>query len=187
MAEAHTNLRLATHGQAAAAPRGRILDRQGRLLAGNLPITVLHANPSEIMNLDEAATSLAKILPHHNRADLRALLSKKTKYAELDRQLSPKQHAAILQLGIPGVYFANGITRIYPRGQTAAHILGAVDTDHIGIAGIEKAFNPILSAGDDVTLSLDIGLQTIISHEIQKQIDRFEACLLYTSPSPRDS
>ena len=175
LAEAHTNLRLAVHGQAAAALRGRILDREGRLLAGNLPITVLHANPSEIMNLDEAATSLAKILPHHNSADLRALLSKKTKYVELDRQLSPKQHAAILQLGIPGVYFANGMTRIYPRGQTAAHILGAVDTDHIGIAGIEKAFNPILSTGDDVTLSLDIGLQTIISHEIQKQIDRFEA------------
>ena len=125
------------------------------------------------MNLDEAATSLAKILPHHNSADLRAC-SAKNKYVELDRQLSPKQHAAIL-LGIPGVYFANGMTRIYPRGQTAAHILGAVDTDHIGIAGIEKAFNPILSAGDDVTLSLDIGLQTIISHEIQKQIDRFEA------------
>ena len=75
LAEAHTNLRLAVDGQATAALRGRILDREGRLLAGNLPITVLHANPSEIMNLDEAATSLAKILPHHNSADLRALLS----------------------------------------------------------------------------------------------------------------
>ena len=175
LAEAQNNLRLATHGQAANEMRGRILDREGRLLAGNLPITVLHANPSEIMNLSEAAISLDKILPHLNSADLRALLSKKTKYVELDRQLSPKQHAAILQLGIPGVYFANGTTRIYPRGQTAAHILGAVDKDHAGIAGIEKAFNPILSAGDDVTLSLDIGLQTIISREIQKQIDRFEA------------
>ena len=175
LAEAQNNLRLATHGQAANEMRGRILDRDGRLLAGNLPITVLHANPSEIMNLSEAAISLDKILPHLNSADLRALLSKKTKYVELDRQLSPKQHAAILQLGIPGVYFANGTTRIYPRGQTAAHILGAVDKDHAGIAGIEKAFNPILSAGDDVTLSLDIGLQTIISREIQKQIDRFEA------------
>ena len=50
LAEAHTNLRLAVHGQAAAAMRGRILDREGRLLASNLPITVLHANPSEIMN-----------------------------------------------------------------------------------------------------------------------------------------
>ena len=175
LAEAHTNLRLAVHGQAEAAMRGRILDREGRLLAGNLPITVLHANPGEIMNVDDAANSLAAILPHQTSANLRALLSKQTKYVELERQLSPKQHVAILQLGIPGVYFAKGMTRIYPRGQTAAHILGAVDTDHIGIAGIEKSFNASLSAGDDVVLSLDIGLQTIIGHEIQKQIDRFEA------------
>ena len=162
LAEAHTNLRLAVYGQAASAMRGRILDRGGRLLAGNLPITVLHADPSEIMNVDDAATSLATIQPHHTNAGLRALLSKRTKYVELDRQLSPKQHAAILQLGIPGVYFAKGITRIYPLSQTAAHILGAVDTDHNGIAGIEKSFNATLSVGDDVTISLD----TNLTHEI---------------------
>ena len=173
LAEANSNLRLAVHGQAAAPMRGRILDRNGRLLAGNLPITVLHANPTEIMNIDVAAARLAPILPHRSIADLRNLLGKKTKYVELDRQLSPKQHAAILQLGIPGVYFAKGMTRIYPRGQTAAHVLGFVDTDHNGIAGIEKALNTELANGQDVTLSLDLGLQTIISHEIQKQIDLF--------------
>jgi cell division protein FtsI (penicillin-binding protein 3) len=175
LAEANSNLRLAVHGQAAAPMRGRILDRNGRLLAGNLPITVLHANPTEIMNIDNAAARLAPMLPHRSIADLRKLLGKKTKYVELDRQLSPKQHAAILQLGIPGVYFAKGMTRIYPRGQTAAHVLGFVDTDHNGIAGIEKALNTELAKGQDVTLSLDLGLQTIISHEIQKQIDLFEA------------
>ena len=175
LAEANSNLRLAVHGQAAAPMRGRILDRNGRLLAGNLPITVLHANPTEIMNIDAAAARLAPILPHRSIADLRNLLGKKTKYVELDRQLSPKQHAAILQLGIPGVYFTKGMTRIYPRGQTAAHVLGFVDTDHNGIAGIEKALNTELANGQDVTLSLDLGLQTIISHEIQKQIDLFEA------------
>ena len=175
LAEANSNLRLAVHGQAAAPMRGRILDRNGRLLAGNLPITVLHANPNEIMNIDAAAARLAPTLSHRSIADLRNLLGKKTKYVELDRQLSPKQHAAILQLGIPGVYFAKGMTRIYPRGQTAAHVLGFVDTDHNGIAGIEKALNTELANGQDVTLSLDLGLQTIISHEIQKQIDLFEA------------
>ena len=175
LADANSNLRLAVHGQAAAPMRGRILDRNGRLLAGNLPITVLHANPTEIMNIDDAAARLAPILPHRNIADLRNMLGKKTKYVELDRQLSPKQHAAILQLGIPGVYFAKGMTRIYPRGQTAAHVLGFVDTDHNGIAGIEKALNTELANGQDVALSIDLGLQTIIGHEIQKQINLFEA------------
>jgi len=175
LAEANANLRLAQHGKSITALRGRILDREGRLLASNLPITVLHANPTEIMDVAAAARQLATILPHHSVADLNILLTKKTKYVELDRQLTPKQHAEILKLGIPGVYFANGMTRIYPRGHTAAHILGYVDTDQNGIAGIEKSLNAELAAGKDVTLSLDIGLQTIISHEIQKQIDRFEA------------
>ena len=44
------------------AERGRILDRKGRLLAGNLPITVLHADPSEIMDAGEASAKLAPFL-----------------------------------------------------------------------------------------------------------------------------
>ncbi len=155
--------------------RGRILDRQGRLLAGNLPITVLHANPIEIMDITKAIEGLITVLSHQSRTTLRRLLTKKTKYVELDRQLTPKQHLAILQLGIPGIYFSDGLTRVYPRGNTAAHILGYVDTDQNGIAGIEKFFNSRLASGKDVTLSIDLGLQTIASHAIQQQIDSFEA------------
>ena len=83
LAEANSNLRLAVHGQAAAPMRGRILDRNGRLLAGNLPITVLHANPTEIMNIGNAAARLAPILLHHSIADLRKLLGKKPNMSSL--------------------------------------------------------------------------------------------------------
>ena len=175
LAEANASLRIATSGAAKASLRGRILDREGRLMAGNLPITVLHANPAEIMDIPKAVASLAQILPNQSPASLHGLLTKQTKYVELDRQLTPKQHAAILHLGIPGVYFDDGLTRIYPRGNAAAHILGHVDTDQNGIAGIEKYFDTELAAGKDVVLSLDLGLQTIVSQEIQRQIDSFEA------------
>ena len=50
---------LSSKGPDITAERGRILDRKGRLLAGNLPITVLHADPSEIMDAGEAAAKLA--------------------------------------------------------------------------------------------------------------------------------
>ena len=163
LADTASNLRIKVNGEDVAPARGRILDRKGRLIAGNLPITVLHANPAEIMDVDAAVERLSNALPNHSSASLRKLFSKKTKYVEIDRQLSPKRHAEILKLGIPGVYFADGVTRIYPRGQTAAHILGFVDTDQNGIAGIEKALDGKLAAGQDVVLTIDVGLQSIIN------------------------
>ncbi|XDZ67939.1 peptidoglycan D,D-transpeptidase FtsI family protein [Alphaproteobacteria bacterium LSUCC0226] len=175
LADANASTHLANSGAAVTTERGRILDRKGRLLAGNLPITILHADPSEIMDIIDAAAKLAPLLRDHDQASLTTLLSKKTRYVELDRQLPPKRHAEILKLGIPGVYFAKGATRIYPRDHAAAHILGYVDTDDNGIAGIEKSMNTQLAAGQDVTLSVDLGLQAVMRREIQRQIDSFEA------------
>ena len=103
------------------------------------------------------------------------LLGKASRYVELDRQLTPRRHAQILQLGIPGVYFADSDVRVYPRHRTAAHIIGHVDTDKIGIAGIEKFMNARLSAGKDVVLSIDLGTQAVLEREIKQQIDKFEA------------
>ncbi len=175
LADTSNSARLALKANSDIAERGHILDRNGRMLAGNLPITVLHADPNEIMNAREAASKLAPFLPQHDQKSLQKLLTKKTRYVELDRQLPPKRHMQILRLGIPGVYFAEGTVRIYPRDHAAAHILGYVDTDNNGIAGIEKSMNDKLASGEDVTLSIDLGLQSVIRHEILKQINRFEA------------
>jgi cell division protein FtsI (penicillin-binding protein 3) len=175
LADASAGPHLSLKGPDITAERGRILDRKGRLLAGNLPITVLHADPSEIMDAREASAKLAPFLDQYDQKSLQKLLTKKTRYVELDRQLTPKRHAHILRLGIPGIYFAKGAVRIYPRDHAAAHILGHVDTENNGIAGIEKSMHNRLASGEDVTLSIDLGLQSVIRSEIQKQIDKFEA------------
>jgi len=127
------------------------------------------------MNVNDAITKLAPLLKHHNKKSLQRLLTKKTRYVELNSQLPPKLHSQILRLGIPGVYFSDSAVRIYPRDHAAAHILGHVDVDNNGIAGIEKSMNATLASGVDVTLSVDLGLQAIVQHEIQKQISSFEA------------
>ncbi len=155
--------------------RGQILDRRGRLMATNLPITVLHADPSEIMDVADTARRLAPLIMHHDEGSLRKLLQKNTRYVELDRKLTPERHAAILKLGIPGVYFLDGMLRAYPRGNAAAHILGQVDPQNHGIAGVEKSMEAKLFAGEDVTLSIDIGIQAILAREILIQIRQFEA------------
>ena len=155
--------------------RGQILDRNGRLLATNLPITVLHADPSEIMDPRAAARALAPLLARHDEASLHRLLTKKTRYVELDRKLTPARHAEILGLGIPGVYFRNSKLRSYPSGKLAAHILGQVDKDNNGLAGLEKTLDARLSAGEDIQLALDAGVQAIVAREITRQMEIFEA------------
>lgn len=155
--------------------RGQILDRNGRLLATNLPITVLHADPSEIMDPRAAARALAPLLARHDEASLYRLLTKTTRYVELDRKLTPARHAEILGLGIPGVYFRNSKLRSYPSGKLAAHILGQVDKDNNGLAGLEKTLDARLSAGEDIQLALDAGVQAIVAREIARQMEIFEA------------
>ena len=81
------------------AERGQILDRKGRLLATNLPITVLHADPSEIMDPGAAARALAPLLPRHDAAALTRLLTKDTRYVELDRKPVSYTH-----LTLPTIY-----------------------------------------------------------------------------------
>ena len=175
LATQEANARTAAMIQLPAAERGQILDRKGRLLATNLPITVLHADPKEIMDPREAASLLAPLLPRHDEAALLRLLTKKTRYVELDRKLTPARHAEILGLGIPGVYFRKSTLRSYPSGKLAAHVLGQVDMDNKGLAGLEKSLDARLSAGEDITLSIDAGVQAVVAREIARQMEVFEA------------
>ena len=50
---------------AGTAERGQILDRRGRLMATNLPMTILHADPGEIMDVADTARRLAPLITHH--------------------------------------------------------------------------------------------------------------------------
>ncbi|MDC3311846.1 penicillin-binding protein 2 [Alphaproteobacteria bacterium] len=155
--------------------RGTILDRKGRILASTVPINILYADPKHIFNPEEVAEALAPLVPNLDKDSLKFLLTKKGRFVELNRKLTPKRHAAILQLGLPGIYVRPSTIRIYPQGAEAAHIIGAVDRDNKGIAGIEKSQDEKLASGRNVTLSIDTGLQTILRNALKMQITKFEA------------
>ena len=155
--------------------RGPILDERGRLIASTVPVMVLHADPEKLLDLSETAAKLNAFLPKKTEEQIYHLLKRKTRYVELDRKITPKRHADILKLGLPGIYITPSTTRLYPHGREAAHLVGAVDIDGKGIAGIELSQNEQLSAGQSVHLSIDLGIQAIIRRTVAEQIDRFEA------------
>ena len=155
--------------------RGAILDRNGKLLATTVPARILHADPKLILDPFETAEKLAPLLPKWSKERMLEKFAGKSRYIELERRLTPHRHREILNLGLPGIAVTRSAARLYPNGTEAAHLLGTIDVDGLGIAGIEKQFNDTLAAGEDIHLSIDIGVQGIVRHEIQKQIDEFEA------------
>lgn len=155
--------------------RGLITDRNGKVLATSVPVKILHADPKLILDPFETAEKLAPLLPNWTKERLLERFAKKTRYVELERRLTPNRHKQILMLGLPGIAVSPTNTRLYPHGNEAAHILGTIDVDGKGIAGIEKQFDKILAKGEPIALSIDVGVQAIIRAEIQKQIDAFEA------------
>ena len=159
----------------AGAERGAIYDRNGRVLAQTIPVMTLHADPKLILDPFEVADKLSVLLPDRTSNEILTALSRKTRYVELDRKITPRRHAAILKLGLPGIFITPSNLRTYPNGREAAHILGQVNRDGRGIAGVEKSMEEKLAAGQKISLSVDLGVQAVVRRALAKQIEIFEA------------
>lgn len=155
--------------------RGDILDRNNEVIATTVPAFELYADPAEILDPREAASALASVLTDISKDTLHGKLTRNTRYVQLAWRLSPKKYAEVLRLGIAGIHGKRSLTRVYPNTDAAAHLIGGVNKDNDGIAGIEHSMNQQLAAGQDIQLSLDLRVQAILRHEMTQQIKLFEA------------
>ena len=129
-----------------ATSRGMITDRNGEPLAVSSPVESVWANPQELLQHPERLPALAEALsiPRdvlENRISQRA--SKEFVY--LRRHMNPDIAAAVVDLGIPGVYSQREFRRFYPHGEVMAHVLGFTNIDDAGQEGLELAFNDWLT------------------------------------------
>ena len=120
------------------AARPDLIDRDGELLATDIRVASLYGEPRRIIDPDEAVEALSSVLPDIDYAEWHRKLSSGAGFVWLRREITPKQQAAVMALGIPGIGFRNETRRFYPGGPTAAHIVGLVNIDNAGTAGIEK-------------------------------------------------
>jgi cell division protein FtsI (penicillin-binding protein 3) len=166
------SLDLGVHGG-----RAMITDRNGEILAVSLPTAGLFANPSEIIDAGEAAHKLVSVLPRLDEAAVKAKLSESTKqFVYLERQITPKEELAINNLGIVGLEFQPTERRHYPLGRVAAQVLGGVDVDGRGQAGVEKYFDERLRTdGAPLRLALDVRVQAVVREELLAAMTEFQA------------
>ena len=168
-----------------AFARPDIVDRKGRLLATDLTAYALHADPVLVIDPDETSERIAAILPDLGQAELRASLADRSRrFVRIRRQLSPASAQRIHDLGLPGIAFRNEPRRIYPQGRLAGHVLGFVNAENRGMAGIERHIDEVLGletgysadfSRPPVALTLDTGAQHALEEELSLAMARYAA------------
>lgn len=156
--------------------RANIVDRNGVVIATNLPTVNLFANPKKVSNPVVIATKLAEIFEDGNYEDFYTKLTKKSRFVYLKRNISPQQQARVNALGFPELEFQPSEVRVYPQKDLLAHVLGNTDIDNNGIAGLEKSLNERLSSStNDLKLTIDLGVQYAVRDELIKAKNKYMA------------
>ncbi|QDP40086.1 stage V sporulation protein D [Radiobacillus deserti] len=183
--------------------RGKILDRNGEVLAGNVSAPTVMVVPSQIENPDEVADHLADILNMEKEAALKEVTKKSSivKIHPQGRKISEEKANAIRALDMPGVYIAEDSKRNYPNGSYLSHVLGFSGIDNQGLMGLEAYYDDRLNGekgslsfysdakghkmediadvykapkdGQNLKLTIDSRVQTIIERELDLAVSKY--------------
>lgn len=148
--------------------RANLQDRNGEWLAVTIPAYRLIARPAEVWDAPEVAKTLVKVLPHLDRKQVLARLQRDKSVVYIARGLTQRQRDAVFEHGLPGIDFEPDSIRFYPQTHMAAHLLGAVNYDFQGAAGLERALEPALAGqAGAIRLSLDLRIQYALEAELK--------------------
>lgn len=186
------------------ADRGKILDRNGKIIAGNETTSTLVLIPNQIKDKENVASSLAEILGV-SYEEMFKHVSKKTSIERVHpegRDLSYETADKINSLGFDGVYLLKETKRYYKYDETLAHVIGYVGIDNQGLSGIELLYDDYLtgtdgsikyfsdgkgnkltmpeiyvspSSGMNVTLTIDLDLQLVLESELNNATKKYNA------------
>ncbi|WP_133647352.1 peptidoglycan D,D-transpeptidase FtsI family protein [Paraburkholderia flava] len=185
------------------ATRGKILDRNGLVLATSLPVRAIWAIPEAVpddLGADKLA-SLGKLLGMTQK-ELRAKLSEDKNFVYVKRQVPVDVAQQVADLDIPGIYQRNEYKRFYPEGEITAHLIGFTNVEDEGQEGVELSDQKLLAGmpgirhvikdrmghivedvdeqvvphnGTDVDLSIDSKIQYIAYTNLKAAVEKFKA------------
>ena len=183
------------------AVRGKILDRNGEVMATSLPVKAIWAVPDSVNASPEKLQKLAQLLDISSQ-ELKKKLDSDSNFVYLKRQVEIEAVDKVLALDIPGIHTKPEYKRFYPAGQVAAHVLGFTSVEDKGQEGMELAQQSTLGGitgsrrvirdnlgrvvddiallrepqdGRDLTLSIDSKIQYIAFTHLQQAIEKNKA------------
>ena len=123
------------------ANRGRILDRNGLILASSVPMPSIWASPEEMDTDVTQLKALAVLLDMPLNELQKKVSDTKRRHVWLRRQMDDATGKKIKELGIHGIYTTMEYKRMYPQGEAAAHVVGFTNVENTGQEGVELTFN----------------------------------------------
>jgi cell division protein FtsI (penicillin-binding protein 3) len=185
------------------ATRGKIVDRNGLVLATSLPVRAIWAIPDAVPE-DLGADKLNALgsLLGMSQAELRMKLSEDKGFVYIKRQVPLDVAAKVDALHIPGIYQREEYKRFYPEGEITAHLVGFTNIEDEGQEGVELSEQKTLAGspgirrvikdrmghiiedvdeqvvphnGKDVTLSIDGQIQYIAYSNLKAAVEKFKA------------
>jgi len=155
--------------------RGKILDRNGYILATTIETKDLIINPSLFKNPETVIKNLYKAVSSNKLETNLTKIKPSQKYLKIKKNISKTEYQKILAMGVPGVQIEKSWIRKYPGENIASHVIGNVNADGIGVSGIELKFQKQLSYGKEIKLTLNAGVQNILRNLIFDQIQKYDA------------
>jgi cell division protein FtsI (penicillin-binding protein 3) len=185
-----------------SASRGKIVDRNGDMLAVSTPMKTVWAIPADARTMTaDQKRQLAALLEMSLR-ELDAKISQDKTFTFIKRQVPPETAARVATLKLPGVHQEREFRRFYPTGDMTAHIVGFTGVDDKGLEGVELAFQQNLLGhagsrsvirdrrgnivedvgalkapqdGQDIRLALDSKLQYIAYSQLRAAVEEHKA------------
>lgn len=186
------------------ADRGKILDRNGKVIAGNVTTSSLILIPNQIKDKEKVARDISNILGT-SYEDMYKHVSKKTSIERVHpegRDLSYEIAEKINDLGYDGVYLLKESKRDYKYSETLSHVIGYVGIDNQGLSGLELMYDDVLTGTDgsikyysdgkgkklsmpevyispvsgmNITLTIDLDLQLVLENELNNATKKYNA------------
>ena len=186
------------------ADRGKILDRNGKVIAGNVTTSSLILIPNQIKDKEKVARDISNILGT-SYEDMYKHVSKKTSIERVHpegRDLSYEIAEKINNLGYDGVYLLKESKRDYKYSETLSHVIGYVGIDNQGLSGLELMYDGVLTGTDgsikyysdgkgkklsmpevyispvsgmNITLTIDLDLQLVLENELNNATKKYNA------------
>lgn len=151
--------------------RGKILDRNGEIIATNIKTKDLYLDTRKILDSTDLKKKLKEIFPQKNNYFDKVF--KKDQYIRIKQHLTSQEINSLRKIGDPAIKFHNSEKRIYLHHNLFSHITGFKSSEIK--SKVERNFNQILENGKDVKLSVDLRVQTIVYDELLRSLEKFDA------------
>jgi len=186
--------------------RGTIYDRNGKILARSLPAASVFFSPVKEESLEKQIRNLYQLknilsLQDSELSRIINSIEKRKRFTWIKRRIPLEIAEKVKKLKLPGIYLLEENKRFYPQGTLAAHILGGVNVDDFGLAGVEYYFNSQLRGeegqqlimkdarkreffietiketkpGQDLYLTIDSTIQYLAEKELKRAVEKFQA------------